>query len=572
MAQQPITNGNIRQKIREAQISGEIISGWDVSKVTDMSRLFSSVRWNNFNQDLSAWDVSSVTNMREMFSGCRAFNQDLSAWNVSNVTDMSKMFQLCQAFNQPLNWNVRVSNVTNMSNMFSGCSAFNQDLSAWNVSNVTDMSNMFFACIAFNNNSLNNWNVSNVTNMSFMFSGCSLFNQPLNWNVSNVTDMCFMFSGCSAFNQPLNWNVTSVRDMNFMFSGCSAFNQDLHEWDVRNVTNMRFMFNMCGNLRQDTVFQQGINPSSIGMNNPQVAQVAPVAPVAPVAEHTSVAFEIHNAFAKCASIREKYLEIIGQPHDFPDDADFQAFVQNAFITNINALFTKKDKDEKLANFETVFTKVRGSLSTSTSTFKQLIAKSIGFVFSQGNEEFQEFQKQYIITFLDETTNAYAARCVGSDTTSCVKGILERFVTAVGAASQIICSGGSCNETFKKLDVLFYKDEFIENLSSQWWEKEATKEEIINMKPIERKANFIKYIEDEMRRLNVYNEDDLSKIQKCANNIDYAFERLVLGGRSGKTRKSKKSKKTKKSKKSKKTKKSKKSKKSKKTKKSKKSKK
>jgi len=570
MAQQPITNGNIRQKIREAQISGENISGWDVSEVTDMSRLFSSVRWNNFNQDLSAWNVSKVTNMREMFSGCRAFNNSLNslnAWNVSNVTDMSKMFQLCQEFNQDLSaWNV--SNVTNMSNMFSGCRAFNQDLSAWNgkVSNVTDMSNMFFACIAFNN-SLRGWDVSNVTNMSFMFSGCIAFNNDSlrEWNVSNVTDMCFMFSGCITFNQPLNWNVRSVRDMNFMFSGCSAFNQSLDTWDVSNVTNMRFMFNMCGNLRQDTVlFQQRIDPSTIGMDNPQVAQVAPVAPVAPVAEHTSVAFEIHNAFAKCASIREKYLEIIGQPHDYQGtDAEFQEDVHSKFTTNINALFTKKDdkKEEKLANFETVFDKVKGSLSTSTSTFKQLIAKSIYFVFSQGDEE---FRRQYIITFLDETTNAYAATCVGSDTTSCVKGILERFVTAVGAASQIICSGGSCDETFKKLDVLFYKDEFIANLSSQWWEQEAITDKIRNMESRqERKENFIKYIEDEMRRLNVYNEDDLSKIQQYANNIDYAFEALRLGGRSGKTRKSKKSKKTKKSKKSKKSKKTKKSKKSKK---------
>lgn len=61
-----------------------------------------------------------------------------------------------------------------------------------------------------------------------------------------------------------------------------------------------------------------------------------------------------------------------------------------------------------------------------------------------------------------------------------------------------------------------------------------------MNPKDRKANFIKYIEDEMKRLGVYNENDSSKIQQYANKIDYAFEELQLGGgRSGKTRKSKK---------------------------------
>ena len=44
------------------------ISTWNVSRVTDMSELFSRKR--SFNEDLSSWDMSAVTNMYGMFDDC----------------------------------------------------------------------------------------------------------------------------------------------------------------------------------------------------------------------------------------------------------------------------------------------------------------------------------------------------------------------------------------------------------------------------------------------------------------------------------------------------------------------
>ena len=37
-----------------------------------------------------------------MFSGCKEFNQPLNTWNVSKVTNMSKMFENCVSFRQTL--------------------------------------------------------------------------------------------------------------------------------------------------------------------------------------------------------------------------------------------------------------------------------------------------------------------------------------------------------------------------------------------------------------------------------------------------------------------------------------
>ena len=116
------------------------IGKWDVSQVTDMSRLFYTK--DTFNYDLSNWDVSRVTNMREIFFFVGAFNQDLSKWDVSRVTDMGAMFLDADSFNQDLSkWDV--SRVTDMGAMFNCATSFNQDLSKWDVSRVVDMQSMF---------------------------------------------------------------------------------------------------------------------------------------------------------------------------------------------------------------------------------------------------------------------------------------------------------------------------------------------------------------------------------------------------------------------------------------------
>ena len=89
----------------------------DTSKITDMSGLFSGNNEIKYSRDFSGiefWNVSNVTDMSKMFS-CSSFNQDISSWDVSNVKYMGGMF-------------------TN--------SSFNQDISSWDVPNG-DMKALF---------------------------------------------------------------------------------------------------------------------------------------------------------------------------------------------------------------------------------------------------------------------------------------------------------------------------------------------------------------------------------------------------------------------------------------------
>ena len=216
------------------------LSSWEVSSVLDMSEMFHGV--NSFNSNLSSWDVSSVTSMRSMFLSANSFNGDLSTWDVSEVTDMGRMFSYTRSFNGDLStWDV--SSVTSMGHMFYHTRSFNGDLSTWDVSRVTDMSGMFQDASRFNGD-LSTWDVSRVTDMSGMFRDASIFNGDISeWDISSVLDMTNMFADASIFNGDISeWDVSSVTSMHQMFLGASAFNGDISEWDVSGVTGMSGMF------------------------------------------------------------------------------------------------------------------------------------------------------------------------------------------------------------------------------------------------------------------------------------------------------------------------------------------
>ena len=225
------------------------ISGWNVSKVSDMGELFCEAE--SFNEDIGNWDVSNVKNMSHIFFCADAFNQDLSKWNVSSVKNMWRAFYSADNFNQDIgNWDV--SKVENMSEMFERAGSFNQDISKWDVSNVTDMQKMFMDADTFNQD-IGQWDVSKVKDMSGMFFRLKIFNQDISkWDVSKVENMSEMFCVAESFNQDIgNWDVSNVTDMNSLFNGAKMFNQDIGQWDVSKVENMYDIFKNCELFKQD---------------------------------------------------------------------------------------------------------------------------------------------------------------------------------------------------------------------------------------------------------------------------------------------------------------------------------
>ena len=80
----------MKQLFQDKTSFNEDISGWDVSKVTDMALMFQSA--TAFNQDISGWDVSENKWLHQLFIAS-SFNQPLNNWNVSNVISTNAMFR-----------------------------------------------------------------------------------------------------------------------------------------------------------------------------------------------------------------------------------------------------------------------------------------------------------------------------------------------------------------------------------------------------------------------------------------------------------------------------------------------
>ena len=95
------------------------ISNWDVSNVTNMSRIFNKCKYTGDNGDISDWDVSNVTNMNGMFSLSK-FNGDISNWDVSNVELFAGMFKN-SSFNGDISkWKINPKAKGNMNEIFTG--------------------------------------------------------------------------------------------------------------------------------------------------------------------------------------------------------------------------------------------------------------------------------------------------------------------------------------------------------------------------------------------------------------------------------------------------------------------
>ena len=150
--------GDMSTMFFRANSFNQDISNWDISKVSLFNSMFNSAsQYNNGGQPLN-WDnligsnlSASIILMNNMF-GNTPFNQNISGWNVTKVTNISGMFENAIAFNQDLsNWErttpgneSTLTNVTNMTEMF--LDATSQTFTSannWDLSSLTSYENMF---------------------------------------------------------------------------------------------------------------------------------------------------------------------------------------------------------------------------------------------------------------------------------------------------------------------------------------------------------------------------------------------------------------------------------------------
>ena len=262
---------------------------------------------------MSGWDVSRVTDMREAFKGRDQFDGDISAWDVSSVTFMLRMFQGASSFNQDIgNWDVR--NVYNMEGMFYGASKFAQDISKWDSASLDRLgsANMFGlatswleACTREGHERRRTWSLSGpVSKWTCKPRTCRAYNTKIGYkwgrkdgkygrhaiygdvdcvglakkpnraspatctmpttseNSTNSSTFAEVHQGnflyavgkclathptdgaCvdSKYGAMSTWDTSGVFDMSEAFSGARDFNGNIENWNVASVTSMFRMF------------------------------------------------------------------------------------------------------------------------------------------------------------------------------------------------------------------------------------------------------------------------------------------------------------------------------------------
>jgi surface protein len=218
----------------------------------------------SFNQDISGWKVSKVKNMRKLFFRAKKFNQDISGWDVSSVTDMDYMFFSAFDFDQTYTNSWTLSDKKTL--MFGGNSDVYKKVDEY----INDKDNAIQKY-----GQINTWDVSSETNMVYLF-GYYDFNEDIsNWDVSNVTDMTFMFYKSSSFNQDIEiWDVSNVKSMESMFNKATNFNKSLRRWKVSSDCDISDMFKesplrsgLENGFKHNVLIQFGIMPGSYYYNS-----------------------------------------------------------------------------------------------------------------------------------------------------------------------------------------------------------------------------------------------------------------------------------------------------------------
>lgn len=172
----------------------------DVSKVTDMSRMFT---YCSSAVNVDGWDTSKVINMNYMFfyfSG----SIDISKFDLSSVTDAEYMFSNTNTDNIILT-GLSFPSTASLANIFNEATGDTLDLSSWDISNIKNMSNLFTG--KHKKIDLTGWNTSHVTSMYSMFSK---YNNPLeeliipDWDMTNIT---------SSSNKNLFYNTSYIPNL-----------------------------------------------------------------------------------------------------------------------------------------------------------------------------------------------------------------------------------------------------------------------------------------------------------------------------------------------------------------------
>ena len=271
------------------------VSKLSISKVTDMSSMFSGCKELTTLTGVSDWDTSNVTDMTNMFNGCSKLELDCSDWNVDKVGqahqgfnsdapnivspwDTKQAFAVFFAEDNSLNFYKRVK-APEAGDTFDGKkvtavyldiedATYESTTRPWNDNvawiekvvvvdkGIAPISTAYwFADLeAMESADVSRLDTSKVTDMSNMFADSSKIEtlNLSNFGTSNVTTMEAMFQNCSnltSIDGLLNWDTSNVVNMVSMFESCTDLQSvTVSNFNTSKVETMQGMFHSCENL------------------------------------------------------------------------------------------------------------------------------------------------------------------------------------------------------------------------------------------------------------------------------------------------------------------------------------
>ena len=125
------------------------LTGWNVSKVTDISSCFESLNWVEL--DITGWDTSGVTNASKFLCCINSLDQNkiygLEGLNLSNCENLTSTFDFYLLDTDPLEYlNLQKCKISNkckdMTNAFYRTRATIIDITGWDTSGVTSFQYM----------------------------------------------------------------------------------------------------------------------------------------------------------------------------------------------------------------------------------------------------------------------------------------------------------------------------------------------------------------------------------------------------------------------------------------------
>ena len=238
---------NMSEMFWGAEIAGTIdLTGWDVRRVTNARSMFHTFVGNVIMPDMQ-WQSIGATqygSLYEMFYAHKGF-LEVPNWSFGRATSLSGVFRVGDGDVNAANWNLDgVERADNMFRISSYTTQFyNIDISGWHSNTLTSATEFFAYSRGIKEIDVSNWDMPALTNI-YEFIGASSDLERIigwdTWDVSNITNMgmlCYNAQSLVDVGDISHWDTSNVTNIVNLFYYTKLRDIDLSGWDVSNVTN-----------------------------------------------------------------------------------------------------------------------------------------------------------------------------------------------------------------------------------------------------------------------------------------------------------------------------------------------